>query len=319
MTVMITGGTGLVGSHLARYLIQEKGEKGVVIFDPSPNRANLADIQDQLNFVRGDVLLLPELLEAMQKYDVDRVVHVAFLLGGAIYANPYRAIQVNCIGTTNVFEAARLHGVKRVAYASSAAIHAHRRTIEDVEQSEDVTPRPGILYGACKLFNELEAEFYLSHYNLDVIGIRPPMVFGNGKMSRGIIATGSGGVGGSWGDAPGMVLQGYPVVMPPNDQLGDWIYAVDAADVWYRALTVENPPHRLYNMKSQAIRIGEWTDAVTKLLPEAKITIDSEPVQIDRLMSNERLRTDLGWEPKYTVEMAMAEYIENVRTGKGLT
>ncbi len=311
MSVMITGGTGLVGSHLARYLIQEKGESSVTIFDPSTNYANFAEIQDNLNIVRGDVLQLPELLDAMQKYDVDRVVHLAFVLGAPVYVNPYRAIQINCIGTTNVFEAARLHGVKRVAYASSAAIHAHRRTIEDEEQSEDVMPRPGILYGACKLFNELEAEFYVKHYNLDVIGIRPPMVFGTGKMSRGI------GAPGSWGDAPGMVLQGRPVVMPPDDQLGDWIYGMDAADVWYRALTVENPPHRLYNMKAQAIRMEEWKNTLLKLLPEAQITVSSEPVEIDRLMSNKRLRTDLGWEPQYTVEKAMAEYIERVRTGKG--
>ncbi len=56
---------------------------------------------------------------------MDRVVHLAFILGEPDQFKPTAYLNVQCMGTANVFEAARLHGVRRVVYASSVAVYGH--------------------------------------------------------------------------------------------------------------------------------------------------------------------------------------------------
>ena len=306
MAILITGGTGLAGSALARYLVQNKGEKGVVIFDVRPNYSLIADIRDQVTIVQGDMRELTELLEAFQKYGIDRVVHLAYIIGAE--ANPARAISTNVIGTSNVFEAARLHGVKRVAYASSAAVHPPRTTriIEPVD--EDVMPHTGTLYGASKLFNEFQAELYWKMYGLESLGFRFPAVFGLGRTSRVGPAPG-------WSDAPGLAAMGKPIVQPPDDQNVDWIYTVDLAEALWTALHIELPPHHVFHINAGIITVGEWTNAVRKLVPEAQITVSPEPANIAQVMNADRIRSELGWQPNYTVESAIAEYLDMVRSG----
>lgn len=315
MATLITGGTGFIGSHLARYLIQQKGDSGIVMFDKYPAYDLIADIRDQVNIVQGDILEPTELLQAMHQYAVDRVFHLAYTIGGDVTANPTRAINVNCIGTTNVFEAARLHGAKRVVFTSAAGVYSNRKNLTGLADfNEDVMPRPATLYGACKLFNELEAEIYWNTYGLDVIGLRPFSVIGPGRVLR----VSRHDLRNFWADAPGLAALGNPVIMPPNEQVVVWIYVVDAAQALYRAMTVENPVHRIFNMHSGRLLIGECTTQLRKLLPDAQITIDTEPAEALQLTSNERLRTELGFQPQYTIKRALEEYLQMVRTGAGL-
>ena len=82
MSIMITGGTGFLGSYLARHLIQEKGETDMVLFDMHPTVSRVSDIQDRITIVQGDVLEPHELLATMARYNVDRVFHLAYILGG---------------------------------------------------------------------------------------------------------------------------------------------------------------------------------------------------------------------------------------------
>jgi len=76
MSIMIAGGTGFLGSQLARNLTQEKGETDMVLFDLHPSVSWVSDIQDRITTVQGDVLEPNELLATMARYDVDRVVHL---------------------------------------------------------------------------------------------------------------------------------------------------------------------------------------------------------------------------------------------------
>ncbi len=127
MSIMITGGTGFLGSYLVRHLVQEKGVTDVVLFDQYPNESRIAEVRDQITVEQGNVLEPYELLRVMERYNVDRVVHLAFILGEPDQYKPVNYLNVQCMGTANVFEAARLHGVQRVVYASSVAVYGHGR------------------------------------------------------------------------------------------------------------------------------------------------------------------------------------------------
>ena len=186
MSIMITGGTGFLGSYLVRHLVQEKGITDVVLYDQYPNESRIAEVRDQITVEQGNVLEPYELLRVMARYQVDRVVHLAFILGEPDQFKPVNYLNVQCMGTANVLEAARLHGVKRVVYASSVAVYGHNpSTWTDV--SEDDAPTPNTLYGACKLWGEHIADVYTNRYGLDVISLRPCSVFGLGRGQRWVV------------------------------------------------------------------------------------------------------------------------------------
>ena len=319
MATMITGGTGFLGSYLARHLVQEKGDTDLVLYDMYPTMSRVADIQDRVTIVQGDVLEPQELLAAMQRHDVDRVVHLAFILGGSGNHKEVPYLRVQCMGTANVFEACRIHGVKRVVYASSVAVYGGNPS-RDQEVDEEVIPRPNSLYGACKLWGEHVAEVYNREYGLDVVSLRPTSVFGLGRGQRGSYASGLTAIPEMphFMVLPELAALGEPVQMPPDDMETDWIYAADAAEAWYRALTVQNPPHMVYNMRSERRRSGEVTAHLRRILPDAQITVSDGPVSRTHLMNVERLHTELGFQASYTMETGMVHYLNMVRGQAGL-
>ena len=110
MQVLITGGTGFIGSNVMRHLLREG--HGVVCLDPSPVRDRVVDMADKFKLILGDVQDLDVLMETMRRHDITHVVHLAYYLPeAAIVDAPTKSIRINCEGTNNMFEAARLSGV----------------------------------------------------------------------------------------------------------------------------------------------------------------------------------------------------------------
>ena len=78
---MITGGTGFLGSYLARYLVKERQLDDVVIFEKNINLDRIHDIAGKVKIVQGDVQEPLEVLDAMRTHGVDRILHLAFIAG----------------------------------------------------------------------------------------------------------------------------------------------------------------------------------------------------------------------------------------------
>ena len=127
-SILITGGGGFLGAHLARALAL-KGER-VVVYDnfSAGLPANLLDISNRLEIVNGDILDLSYLLQTMLKTGVNRVIHTAAMVGYAICAEkPALAAKVNIEGTINLMDASRIVGVKRYLDVSSEETYGTRR------------------------------------------------------------------------------------------------------------------------------------------------------------------------------------------------
>jgi nucleoside-diphosphate-sugar epimerase len=124
MTVLVIGG-GLVGSQIARLLVAS-GERPVIM-DKAVQPEALADVVDlaRVRLVAGDVLLPSTLAAAIREFRITDVVHTAAnpLLTLGAQRDPRGAIELNVIGTVNVLEAARAHGLKRVVVASSNVLN----------------------------------------------------------------------------------------------------------------------------------------------------------------------------------------------------
>ena len=80
MAILITGGTGFLGRHLTRHLLQS-GEKDLVVLDAVPNIAAIAEVASQVKVVQGDVMEVTALIDTIKKYQVDGIIHLAYFLG----------------------------------------------------------------------------------------------------------------------------------------------------------------------------------------------------------------------------------------------
>src|SRR5437868_10678421 len=156
-TVLITGATGDVGTHLSRELA---GKYKLRLSDKRPLKPPKGQ-----TFVRADITKMADALRITK--GADAVVH----LGGYSVEGPWDAIlQANIIGAYNVFEAARRNGVKRILFpTSNHAVGFYRR---DETIDHRVYPRPDSRYGVSKVFGEALGSLYADKYGMEVFNIR---------------------------------------------------------------------------------------------------------------------------------------------------
>jgi UDP-glucose 4-epimerase len=309
MRVLVTGGTGFLGAYLTRHLVESGDE--VVIFDRYPARDRIADVADRVTVVPGDILEPQELLAAMTRHGIDRVVHLAGAVGGQDPERTVQYLRLQCMGTANVFETARLAGVKRIANASSVAVFGHGRASE-TQLTEDDMPTPNDLYGACKLWSEHVAAFHNERNGMEILSLRVCASLGYGRLNRASLAAGLTSERRNFMAAPEIAALGEPVTMPPDEEVSDFLYAADTAQAFRLALTVPRPEHSVFNLRAEQRPAGDLTRELRRLLPEARIEVSQEPVKFIALMDNSRLVRELGFEPRYTLETGLQDYVERV-------
>jgi UDP-glucose 4-epimerase len=175
--VLITGGAGLIGSHIADLAGADQAAE-IVIFDNfmRGRRENLekALALGRVRVVEGDVRDRPVLHEVMRGIDV--VLHQAAIRITQCVEEPRLAFEVLGEGTFNVLEAAQRAGVKKVVAASTASIYGMADTFPTDEHHPPYNNRT--LYGACKVFNEGLLRSFHEMYGLDYVALRYFNVYG---------------------------------------------------------------------------------------------------------------------------------------------
>jgi uronate dehydrogenase len=156
--ILITGAAGDVGTHLRNELA---GRYVLRLSDIRP----IKKLAQSETFVRGDVGRLPDMLRVSK--GVDAIVH----LGGFALEGPWDVIlRTNIVGCYNVFEAARVNGVKRILFATSN--HATGFYRRDQKIDHRVYPKPDSRYGLSKVFGEQLGSLYADKYGLRVFCMR---------------------------------------------------------------------------------------------------------------------------------------------------
>jgi UDP-glucose 4-epimerase len=174
MKVLVTGGAGFIGSHLASRLGADGHEVRILDNFSTGSRANLGEIGDSVDVVEGDIQSYERAHNAVQGCEV--VFHQAALPSvPRSIQDPLTSTAVNVIGTLNLLLAARDSGVRRVVYASSSSIYGADRTLP---KSEDRAPKPISPYAVAKLASEGYCRSFSEVYGLETVAIRYFNVFG---------------------------------------------------------------------------------------------------------------------------------------------
>ena len=183
MKILVTGGAGFIGSHIVEYLVQRGDDVTILDNLHSGKMQNLPKINNDTNFVNGDIRDY-ELLERLTK-DSDGVFHQAALVSvPQSFKMQDEYFDVNTNGTENILKLAKEYGFK-VVYASSSSVYGNQEQTSIKESDNRNTTNP---YAETKLKAELLAEKY-SEMGVRVIGLRYFNVYGRrqSKEYAGVI------------------------------------------------------------------------------------------------------------------------------------
>lgn len=304
--VLVTGGTGLIGWCVAEALV-EQGHR-VVAYDLRPNLANVEHLGDRVDVVAGDVTDLPRLLATMKQHGVDHVIHLAAFITDQAKLDPAGAFKVNAVGTSNIFDAALALDVRRVVWTSSVVALGVTPDYDwtPVDESWNVVSRSP--YGASKWGCEVIAEGYRENMGLDVIGIRPALSYGLGRL------TGAVGV---FNGAIRRAARGEPTgIMGSPSRLHQPMYNKDMAGLLIAALLGERPEHCIFNVPAERdYNDAEVLEIMRRLCPDADLHTAPVPPYIPAtpLVDGARARREIGFTPRYRLEDGLQEMVEAFR------
>lgn len=176
---LITGAMGCIGAWATKLLLDDGAH--VAIFDLSTNDRRLKEIipasdMATIERITGDITDGDQVRDAVEGRT--HIIHLAALQVPFCRANPPLGAAVNVVGTVNVFEAVKHHGIPHLAYASSLAVYGHPRHYTDTILPPDAPRLPETLYGVFKVANEDTARIYWQDDDVPSVGIRPYTVFG---------------------------------------------------------------------------------------------------------------------------------------------
>lgn len=172
--ILVTGGAGFIGSHTVDALLAKGCQVRVLDNLSSGKMVNLPEKHPCLEFVQGDIRDI-ETVESVCE-GVDAVLHLAAQVSvQSSIEQPVLSGEINVRGFLNVMDAARRAGIRRVVYASSAAVYGMP---SELPLTELAMTRPMSPYGLEKLINDQYAALFGELYGMNCLGMRYFNVFG---------------------------------------------------------------------------------------------------------------------------------------------
>lgn len=304
MKILVTGGAGFIGSHMADRLLADGHQ--VIILD------NLCtgfheNIPAAAEFVNGDVRDAGA-VDSVFKQGIDAVFHIAGQASTIVsFDDPTEDLTVNVIGTLNVMNQCIKHKVPRILYASSMTAYG---IPSKLPVTEDEPVRPISYYGITKeaaeryLFAtagrvDLDFDFHVTAFRMfNVYGERQSL----DNPYQGVVTI-----------FMANILRGQPItIFSDGEQTRDFVYIGDVVEAWVSAL--DNPASygKVYNVGAGgSISINRLVDVTLHSFEKSRdayeVRYNTERPGDQRHMTADisRLRADLGWEPRVSFNEGM--------------
>ena len=299
MSILIIGSSGFIGVDLCNSLV-DNGHN-VVCMDVSPNKIiNSPSVE----LVQGDVTDYSYLSDLISTRNVDKIVNLSAIVGGASHKYPTKAVAVNCMGFDNVLRASVENEVSRVVWTSTYGIYGKSYDYPDGHIiTEDSKPLPSYyrypeetLYAATKQLNEHQSLVYATNHNLSVHGIRPSLVFGPGRL-RGYVT--SPGRKFMWtAELVQKAVAGEECIidLSPDDRL-NMVYVNDAVRLMSLILDSKSPSHPVYNTGGHSISIRDLSELIEDITgTPVSWKEDAKPWGRPPVVSHARAAEDFGYD-----------------------
>lgn len=234
---LVTGGAGFIGSHIVDRLLND-GHEVIVLDDFSTgHRSNLPE-HKALTIVEGDISNFETVKQCMQ--GIDWVFHKAAVASVPRTVNdPIGSTAVNYTGTLHLLEAARHNGVKRMVFASSAALYGDEPTLPKVESMCPVTLSP---YAVDKMASEFACGMYTKLYGVETVCLRYFNVYG----PRQDPSSPYSGVISIFTDK--LKNKEVPTIFGDGEQTRDFVFVGDVVEANMKAITTKTGVGEYYNI-----------------------------------------------------------------------
>jgi UDP-glucose 4-epimerase len=313
MNVLITGGAGFLGMHLAQRLVV-LGNR-VVLYDrsfdqiQSVSRGPAHDLAfaNQVVLVRGDVSDDILISSTIEQHQIEIVVHLAAILTAACAADPLMAVRVNCMGAAAVMTASARSMVRKVIFGSSVAVFSKTHPAPS-----DVSPlTPPSIYGATKAFAEhLASALMQANPALDLLGLRFGWIYGPGRR-RG------------WNDMQNLLsafaLEEPQVTYPDYATANDWTYVSDAVEAICQCLAAPRASITAYNVPGDYRRVQDAVKYLQRRFPRVQaVPVQAELPNVAWNFRPDRIVTEVGFRPQVPLEKGLDLTIQAIREAHGL-
>ena len=301
---LITGAKGFIGAWIVKNLVERGARPWIFDQDPACHRLEAIlsrEAFEMVHFVRGDVTDFEALDRAVADLGISRLIHLAALQVPLCAADPRRGAEVNVVGTLNVFEVARRRKdqVRRVVYASSAAVFGPEEFYGGRSVPEGASLLPGTHYGAFKQCNEANARVFALDHGVSSVGLRPWAVYGVGR-DVGITSGPTKAIKAAVAERPYTIRFSGGV---------DLQYVNDTARIFLKCAEADLAGTRVYTLRGTVIRMEEFLRALGREIPAARGLIRAEgaqlPIAFD--LDDSALVRDLGDVPRTPLDQGIRQ------------
>ena len=295
---LVTGGSGFIGSHVVDALVAAAAGE-VVVFDNQPRRENLAAAEGsgRVRVVAGDVGDTEALDQALE--GVDGVFHMAVLPLGPCSEDPRACLEVNVVGTFNVFDAARRAGVRKLVFSSASSVYGD--TDETMDESHPLGART--MYGASKVAGEYMLRAFHDLYGLHYVILRYMNVYGP-RQDGGLVI-----------NVLRRIRSGEaPTILGDGRQSFDFVHVADVAGANVAAMASPVSDGTFNVGGGNEVTVREIVDRLLELSGsdlEPDVHADAKVPMTRRVGSSEKAMRELGWRPEYDLDRGLADVIAN--------
>jgi len=306
MKILVTGGTGLLGAMVGEKLLENGHEP--VLYDIAPRLEQIERIKDDVEVVRGDIQVFPELLKTLREKKVEAIIHTASVLTRGALERPYAAIKINVDGTANILEAVRIEGIQKISFCSSATVYDFG-VLRDRPVTESHPVLPKSVYASTKLACEYLGNNYSDLYGIKFISLRFCLIYGPGYSQSGFASL--------WLHPllSAMVAGKSYRMQRLSRRVNEYIYAPDAASALVSALQSETES-TVFNIGEGKFRsFNDIINEIQNLFPEQRIEItestgkDSQYTEMAFPYDISLAKKELGFKTEFPLEKALPHYI----------
>lgn len=252
--VLITGGSGFIGSRIVKVL-DEQAESKIVVYDVQARDED----KGNLVMVQGDIFDSGKLLEVLRSREISSVIHMVGLASiPSCKENPDLSFRLNVSSVQSMLEAMRLCDVERLVLPSTAAVYG----VNGPQVNEKIVPRPTNVYGCHKLAAELLIHGYAISYGFNPTILRIFNVYGDLNKEQGVISL-----------FLRKAIAGEPIMVEGGNQQRDFVFLNDVVDVFLKSLNGTASYRKTINVGSGVgVSIKEIVEMIRQSFPDVEVS-----------------------------------------------
>jgi UDP-glucose 4-epimerase len=258
MNIAVVGGAGFIGTNVCKMLVNN-GSRVVIVDKFVPNGLPSGTVP-----IRTDILSEQNLEEIFLNYEISSVIHLVGLPHiGDCEKNPFLSFQLNCLSTQHVVEAMRKTSVKKIVFASTAAVYGNARNVR-IREIDELAP--DTIYGFHKMISEDVIRSYHERYGLDSVILRLFNVYGNKNLGKDVLSI-----------FIRNAIEHKPIIISGPKKFRDFVYIEDISKAFVEATTASISGKAMNIASGTKLMLEEIGQMIASTFPDTQVQHEFVP------------------------------------------